>query len=101
MTEAPTKIRALQSQGVLELGWSDGNAFQLPYKFLRGQCPCAGCVNEMTGERMIDVDAIPDSIQPLKLEYCGNYALKIDWNDGHNTGLFTWERLHALCRSRA
>ena len=100
MTEAPTKIRALQSQGVLELAWNDGTACQLPYKFLRGQCPCAGCVNEMTGERMIDVDAVPESIQPLKLEYCGNYALKIDWNDGHNTGLFTWERLHALCRSR-
>ena len=51
------------------------------------------------GERMLDVSAIPASIQPLQLEHCGNYALKIDWNDGHNTGLFTWERLHGLCLS--
>jgi DUF971 family protein len=41
----------------------------------------------------LDVDSIPDDIAPTAIELCGNYALRIDWSDGHSTGLYTWQRL--------
>lgn len=98
MADAPRNIRARQEERVLELEWHDGAVDRLPYRFLRGECPCAGCVNEFTGERMIDVDAIPETIQPTELGISGNYALKITWSDRHDTGLYTWDRLAALGR---
>ena len=100
MIESPRNIRALQESGVLEIQWRDGQVFQLPYRYLRGCCPCAGCVSEFTGQRIVDVDAIPDAIQPVDITFSGNYALKIVWNDRHDTGLYSWDYLAELCNSQ-
>lgn len=91
--DAPQSIKALRELRVLEIGWNDGTVRRVDFKTLRSQCPCAGCVDELTGIRTLDVDAIPADIAPVRIELCGNYALKIDWNDGHSTGLYTWQRL--------
>jgi DUF971 family protein len=93
MTPAPKSIKALRELRVLELAWNDGALQRIPFKTLRGECPCAGCVDELTGIRIINIAAIPDDIAPAAIELCGNYALRIDWNDGHSTGLYTWQRL--------
>lgn len=98
MTNPPKNIRAQQESGEFEIVWSDDSTFRLPYKFVRGECPCAGCVNEFTGEKMIDVDAIPADIHPQDLSFVGNYAIRITWSDKHNTGLYTWDQLDRLCR---
>lgn len=95
--DAPTRIRSLSDAGALELHFGDGGAYRLPFHFLRGQCPCAGCVDEFTGVRTLDVSSIPLTIRPEKVSLVGNYALKIEWNDAHNTGLYTWDYLHKLC----
>lgn len=98
MAGPPTNIRALNEPSVLEIHWNDGSIERVPYKFLRGECPCAACVDEITGVRTLDVDAIPDDVRPLKLGFSGNYALKISWSDGHETGLFTWAHLARLAQ---
>lgn len=46
---------------------------------------------------MIQAESIPEDIRPTELGYSGNYALRVVWSDGHASGIFTWERLHALC----
>ena len=92
----PESIRAVQDEAQLEIGWPGGRVERLPYRFLRGRCPCAACVDEMTGRRVVDVGDVPEQIRPLRLEYSGNYALKIAWNDGHETGLYTWDYLAEL-----
>ena len=97
MTPPPTVLRAHRQEGVFEIGWPSGESFRLPFRFLRGRCPCANCVNEFTGERMVDVNHIPEGIEVVAAELQGNYAMKITWNDRHNTGLFTWEHLRQLC----
>ena len=99
MTAPPKNIRANSDEAALVIYWNDGASFRIPYQFLRGRCPCAGCVDEMTGSRVVDVDRIPDTIQLTNLATSGNYALKIVWNDGHDTGLYTWEYLAELCRT--
>lgn len=100
MATAPISIKARQEEGVLELQWPHGT-FRLPYRFLRGRCPCASCVNEVTGVRVVDVEDVPIEIAPVKLSFSGNYALKIAWSDRHDTGLFTWEYLDLLCHDLA
>ena len=96
MTAAPKHIRALSDQKLFEIQWNNETVHRIPFKVLRGLCPCAGCVNEFTGERMIDVNTIAEEIQPTSLDFAGNYALKIAWTDQHDTGLYTWERLQAI-----
>ena len=98
MSAPPKQIRALQEEGALEIVWNDGRKYLLPFRFLRGYCPCASCVNEITGERILELNTIPDDIHLVNMSFTGNYALKISWSDGHNTGLFTWENLSKLCR---
>jgi DUF971 family protein len=92
---APRDVRALRSERVLRVVWSDRNV-DLPFLALRGECQCAQCVNEWTGERIIDPAAIPPDISVEQMELAGNYALRIHWSDGHHSGLYTWDRLRAL-----
>jgi len=92
-SESPKSIKAYRQQRVLEVGWNDGSVQRIAFKTLRSLCPCAGCVDELTGIRILDIDAIPADIAPSQIELCGNYALRVEWNDGHSTGLYTWQRL--------
>ncbi|SFI05915.1 DUF971 domain-containing protein [Planctomicrobium piriforme] len=96
MTPTPQKIRALRGEGVFEIVWSPEECRRYPFKFLRCACPCAGCINEFTGEQILDPATIPETIHPAAVEFSGNYALKIQWSDGHATGLYSWELLHRL-----
>lgn len=99
MTEVPTNIKSIKEAGVLEIRWPDGSGYRLPFRFLRGRCPCAACVNEFTGERVVGIDGVPEDVRPVNISFSGNYALKIDWDDQHTTGLYTWEYLRRLCQS--
>jgi len=98
MSDAPTNIRALQGEQVLELTWEGGTVSRLPYRYLRGECPCASCQNEWTGERILDPNTIRPDLKLEGMEGIGNYAVRIVWNDGHSSGLYTWETLHRLAR---
>lgn len=95
-TPPPSYLKAFRDQGAFEIGWPDGRVDRLTFRTLRGECPCAVCIDEITGARLLNLDTIPTDIQPVKLSYSGNYAVKIDWSDGHNTGIFTWDRLRGL-----
>jgi DUF971 family protein len=99
MTDAPTNIRAHQAEQVLELTWPNGSTFRLPYRDLRLGCVCAVCVNEWTNERMIDPTMIRPDLAIEGMEGVGSYAVRFVWNDGHSTGLYTWETLDRLCHA--
>ncbi len=101
MAEIPSAVRAHQDEGFLEIRWSEETVRHYPFKFLRGQCPCAECVDENTGIRTLDLESISEQIRPMHLAFSGNYALKIHWNDGHQTGLYTWDHLHRLANEPA
>ena len=100
MASPPLSIKSRQQEGVLELQWSHGT-YRLPFRFLRGRCPCASCVDEVSGVRVVDVEDVPIVIAPTNIQFSGNYAIKITWNDRHDTGLFTWEYLELLSKDIA
>jgi DUF971 family protein len=96
MTEPPTNVRALQAEQVLEVTWPDNQVDSLPYRLLRSECPCASCRNEWTGERILDPRAIRPDLKLEGMANIGTYAIQLSWNDGHSSGLFSWEVLRRL-----
>lgn len=96
MTDVPTGIRAHQAEQVLELTWESGGVDRLAYHMLRAECPCASCRDEWTGARILDPKTIRPDLKLEGMEPVGNYAVRLAWNDGHGSGLFTWETLKRL-----
>ena len=94
----PAHLRARKGERILEIEWNSANLARIPFRLLRISCPCAVCVDENTGERILDPATIPDDIVPAHLEFTGNYALKATWPDGHNTGLYTWDLLAEIAQ---
>ena len=96
--EVPRDILIVGSD--LAIVWADGREEYIPLEKLRRECPCAGC----TGERDIlgnlyrgpNRPLTPASFMPRAHRRIGGYALQIDWGDGHNDGLYSWETLKAL-----
>jgi DUF971 family protein len=96
----PQLIERLPAEQRLLVQWADGAQGRLPLIALRAQCMCARCVDEITGERIVDVEGIDPGIAIRDLQLVGNYALKIRWSDGHDTGLYTWGHLRRLCEQK-
>jgi DUF971 family protein len=95
----PTRIDQ-HSRTEMLLSWNTGDAFSVPYVELRLYCPCANCVDEHTGERTIQRSAIDPSIRPTGVQLIGRYAIQINWNDGHSTGMYHYDRLFELCKKQ-
>ena len=96
MSDPPTNLRAHQSDQVLELSWPEGVTDRLAYKHLRAQCPCAACKDEWTGARILDPSTIRPDLKLDGMEQVGSYAVRLGWNDGHSSGLYTWDTLRRL-----
>ncbi len=90
---APPESIDVTEGNALRIVWSGGPDATIPAFRLRDACPCAACVEEGTGRKLLDSSTIPADIRPLALEPVGSYAIRIRWSDGHDTGLYTWETL--------
>ena len=92
----PTEIRK-QGGSRLVITWADGHSGTYAALYLRGNCPCAHCVDEITGKRKIGpLQVIPD-VEIQKVSPVGNYAVQLDWSDGHRTGIYSFDYLRSLC----
>lgn len=96
MSRTPLSLRVLSADGVLEVTWTPELVDRFPQRYLRLECPCAGCVNEFTGERLLQPETVPADVRPVGVEFAGNYGLKIGWSDGHHSGIYTWDHLARL-----
>ncbi len=90
------KSVALQENGIF-ITWEDGHESLYGYKYLRGSCRCATCVDEMSGKRVLDVHTIPEDIKALDWMEVGRYAVQFLWTDAHFTGIYPYEVVRKLC----
>jgi len=80
----------------LAIHWADGHRSLYDVRDLRLACGCALCVDEWTGDGRLDPGSVPEDVAPRKIQPVGRYALQIDWSDGHQSGIYSFERLRAL-----
>ncbi len=95
----PIRVDKYSDQEMI-LCWTTQEEFSLPYIELRFACPCAGCVDERTGKRTLQRESLDPAVKPAQVSAVGRYALNIRWSDGHGTGLYHFDRLYDLCRSK-
>jgi DUF971 family protein len=89
----PPEAIDLTEQNELRIRWPGGPEVTVPAVRMRDFCPCAGCVEEGTGKKILDPATIPPDIRPLDILPVGSYAVQIHWSDGHSTGIYSWETL--------
>lgn len=77
--------------------WNDEHVSVYPIKYLRAECSCARCVNEVTGMRILDPRTISEDLTVINAEHVGRYGIKFIFSDRHDDGIYTWERLRELC----
>ena len=84
--------------GEVGIVWDDGREDFHGARALRLACPCAQCVDELTGEKRLDPARVPTALRVLHWAAIGRYAVQFRWSDGHDTGLFTFQYLRGLGR---
>jgi ATP-binding protein involved in chromosome partitioning len=77
--------------------WAEGHRAAYPARYLRLRCRCAQCQEEMTGRPILDPASVSEEIQANRVSLVGGYAIRIDWSDGHDTGIYTFEYLLEVC----
>ena len=98
-TPQPTDIKLRTQSRLLEVRFDDGSHFELPFEYLRVFSPSAEVTGHGAGEGVLQTDK--QNVDITGIEPVGNYALRLIFDDGHNTGLYTWTLLHDLGRNRA
>lgn len=107
----PVKVRVRKTEGTgIEIDWADGARSQWTFPFLRDACPCATCNEdrEKTGRaagvakpKSADPFALYEApARPTEVTPVGRYALQFAWNDGHTSGIYSWEYLRRLDQPR-
>ena len=104
MSHKPKGIQIRRSQGILVIDWEDGHHSEYPLAGLRAACPCASCKGGHEGMTqhgspdMLEIPIVSGKATELAgAEVVGNYALNLQWMDGHRYGIYQWDYLRDLC----
>ncbi len=95
----PTAITVHQQSRVLEVGFSDGREFRIPFELLRIYSPSAEVMGHGPGQEILQTGK--REVELTALEPVGNYAVQPFFSDGHNTGIYSWDYLYHLGAQQA
>jgi len=99
------KIHVKTGAGV-DITWADGHSSHYDFPYLRDNCPCATCNDERAKRESMAAPGLPTSlVLPMykpkaranSATQVGNYAIQINFNDGHSTGIFSYDYLRTHC----
>lgn len=93
-TVRPTDIKLHQKSRVLELTFDDGARFKLPCEYLRAYSPSAEVRGHGPGQEVLQVGI--ENVNITNIEPVGTYAVCLHFDDGHSTGIYSWDLLHDL-----
>jgi DUF971 family protein len=107
-TADPKSVKVNLTAGTgMEIAWKDGHSSSYSFAFLRDACPCALCDDERgkSGRKAGDppqltpgqLPMFKPTAKPLSVEGIGKYAIKFNWNDGHQLGIYSWQFLRQVC----
>jgi len=91
----PSQIQQKDAR-TLSISWADGALSLIDVRALRLACGCAHCIDEWSGRPLLDSSSVPDDVAPIGIQPVGRYAIQIQWSDGHDTGIYPFERLRGL-----
>ncbi len=105
----PVKVRVLKTEGTgVEIDWRDGHRSRWSFPWLRHACPCATCQDERekSGRALGESPAAPTVLLPMykaaprpdTVQQVGRYAISFHWNDGHTSGIYSWDFLRRNCQ---
>ena len=94
----PAEIKLRTTSRVLEVSFEDGSRFQLPYEYLRVHSPSAEVQGHGPGQEVLVLGK--ETVGIRAVEPVGQYAVKLVFDDGHDTGLYTWKYLFELGRDQ-
>lgn len=92
----PVEVRAPRGARELQIDWEDGQTTTYRHIVLRGFCPCAHCQGHQGAIRWVEGTAEGPGLELSDIEQVGNYALRLTWGDGHNTGIYAFRYLREL-----
>jgi DUF971 family protein len=95
-TAWPTELKVNSDRNTLSVAFDNGDAFKLAAEYLRVESPSAEVQGHGVSQKQTVIGK--ENVKIEKLEPVGNYAVRILFDDGHNTGLFSWDYLHELGR---
>lgn len=93
-TPKPTDIRLHQASRKLEISFNDGAQFTWPCEFLRVYSPSAEVRGHGPGQEKLETGK--EDVNIVGIEPVGQYAIKLTFSDGHDTGLYSWDYLYDL-----
>jgi DUF971 family protein len=92
--QIPTEIKQITAEKLLRISWDSGEVFDYSMEYLRVMCPCAKCSGH-TPDQAILIDG-QQNVGIRSITPTGRYAIKIEFSDDHDSGLFSWETLYNL-----
>ncbi len=90
----PTAITLHSQSRILEISFSDGAEFKIPFELMRVYSPSAEVMGHGAGQEVLQIGK--REVNVVELESVGNYAVQPLFSDGHNTGIFSWETLYGM-----
>lgn len=90
----PTDIKLHKKSRILEISFEDGSAFQLPCEYLRVHSPSAEVQGHGPGQEVLQLGK--ENVNIVNIEPVGHYAVVLEFDDEHNTGIYSWEKLYEL-----
>lgn len=98
MSATPTEIRLRKTSRTLQIDFDDGSSFELPFEYLRVFSPSAEVRGHGPGQEVLQTGK--ENVRVTSVDPVGHYAVRLVFDDGHDTGLYTWQYLHELGSSR-
>lgn len=92
---APVGLRR-PNANTLSVLWEDGKQHDFAVRDLRLSCQCALCIEEMSGLPLLDPNSVLINVTPRTISSVGNYAIAINWNDGHSSGIYSFALLRKI-----
>ena len=99
MTLVPTEIRLRERSRLLTLSYEDGQTFDLDFEYLRVHSPSAEVRGHGQGQEKLQTGK--EAVRLIEIEPVGHYALRLVFDDGHNSGLYTWKYLRELATEQS